>query len=153
MLLFSTASITADGVTVFPDHADPNQFWYLPGPVSLATLPGTNEPQFLLIEYTPDVASTGVKGVGFLNVTVCLKLSDDTRDDLMGQIRAAFPTADNPRLAPVPFDGGSVQIVALDLQGGGGTSSTPPLARLRRSSTSSAPSRRNSSATMTRCSR
>jgi hypothetical protein len=126
MLLLSTSSITADGVTVFPDHADPNQFWYLPGPISLATLPGSDEPQFLLIEYTPDVAATGVKGVGFLNVTVCLKLSDDTRNDLIGQIRAAFPTADNPRLSPVPFDDGSVQIVALDLQGGGGTSNTAP---------------------------
>jgi len=122
MLLFSTASITEDGVTVFPDHADPNQFWYLPGPVDLATLPGSDEPQFLLIEYTPEVASTGVQGVGFLNVTVCLKLRDDTRDKLMGRIRSVWPNADNPNLAPVPFDEGTVQIVSLDLQGGGGTS-------------------------------
>ncbi|MGB3584255.1 MAG: hypothetical protein WBA40_24515, partial [Roseiarcus sp.] len=126
MLLLSTSPITADGVTVFPDHADPNQFWYLPAPVNLATLPDSDEPQFLLIEYTPDLASSGVQGVGFLNVTLCLKLSDDTRNELMGQIRAAFPNADDPRLAPVPFDEGTVQIVALDLQGGGGTSNTAP---------------------------
>ena len=121
MLLFSTASITEDGVTVFPDHADPNQFWYLPGPVDLAMLPGSDEPQFLLIEYTPDLAASGVQGVGFLDVTVCLKLRDDTRSKLMGRIRAVWPNADNPHLAPVPFDEGTVQIVALDLQGGGGT--------------------------------
>jgi hypothetical protein len=126
MLLLSTSSITADGVTVFPDHADPNQFWYLPAPVNLATLPDSDEPQFLLIEYTPDLASSGVQGVGFLNVTLCLKLSDDTRRELMGQIRAAFPNADDPLLAPVPFDEGTVQIVALDLQGGGGASNTAP---------------------------
>lgn len=31
MLLFSSGTFTVDGITVFPDHADPNQFWYLPG--------------------------------------------------------------------------------------------------------------------------
>jgi hypothetical protein len=122
MLLFSTDSVTEDGVTVFPDHLNRNLFWYLPGPVDLAMLPGSGEPQFLLIEYTPDVASSGVKGVGFLNVTVCLKLRDETKQRLMGRIRAVWPDADNPNLIPVPFDEGTVQIVALDLQGGGGTS-------------------------------
>jgi hypothetical protein len=126
MLLLSTSPIVSDGVTVFPDHADSNQFWYLPAPVGLATLPGSDEPQFLLIEYTPDLASSGVQGVGFLNVTLCLKLSDDTRNELMGQIKAAFPNADDPRLTPVPFDEGTVQIVALDLQGSGGASNTTP---------------------------
>ena len=38
MLLLSTSSITVDGVTVFPDHADKNQFWFLPAPVTIATL-------------------------------------------------------------------------------------------------------------------
>lgn len=124
MLLFSTNSITVDGVTVFPDHADKNQFWYLPGPVDLAKMPGSDEPQFLLIEYTPEVAATGVKGVGFLNVTVCLKLRDDTRGRIMGQIQQFFPDADDPRIEPVPFDEGTVQIVALDMQGSGGAANT-----------------------------
>ena len=124
MLLFSTSSITVDSVTVFPDHADKNQFWYLPAPVSIAKMANSDEPQFLLLEYAPDVASTGVKGVGFLDVTLCLKLPDDTRSAIMGQIRTTFPDADDPRIAPVPFDEGSVQIVALDLQGGGGTYNT-----------------------------
>ncbi len=31
MLLLGT-TITVDGITIYPDHADPNQFWYLPGP-------------------------------------------------------------------------------------------------------------------------
>ena len=124
MLLFSSASITVGGCTVFPDHADVNQFWYLPGPVDFAPMPNSEEPQFTLIEYAPDVASTGVQGVGFLNLTTALRLKDETRRDIMGQLRSSFPTADNPRLAPVPFDDGSVRIVALDLQGGGGTKNT-----------------------------
>jgi hypothetical protein len=36
MLLLGAKSITVEGIAVFPDHADPDQFWYLPGPVSLA---------------------------------------------------------------------------------------------------------------------
>ena len=126
MLLFSSGTFTVDGITVFPDHADPNQFWYLPGPVGLAKLPDSDEPQFLLIMYTPDVASNGIKGVGFLNVTLALKLSDEAHDDIVGQIRTQFPDVLDPRLTPVPFDEGSVQIVALDLQGSGGTSAAPP---------------------------
>lgn len=126
MLLFSSGTFTIDGITVFPDHQDPNQFWYLPGPVGLANIPDSTEPQFLLIMYAPDCASNGIKGVGFLNVTLALKLSDDAREDIMGQIRAQFPDASEPRLAPVPFDEGTVQIVALDLQGSGGTGGAPP---------------------------
>ena len=41
--------------------------------------------------YTPDLASTGVKGVGFLNVTLALTLSDTAHDDIVGQIRTQFP--------------------------------------------------------------
>src|SRR5882724_3442032 len=127
MLLLSTNAITVGGVTVFPDHADPTQFWYLPAPVTLAKMPGSDEPQFLLIEYAPDVASSGVKGVGFLNVTLALMLSDDTREDIMGQIRDQFPNAGgSPKLTPVPFDEGTVQIVMLDMQGSGGTMSSAP---------------------------
>ena len=126
MLLLSSDSITVDGATVFPDHADPNQFWYLPAPVDLAKMPDSDEPQFLLIEYAPDLASSGVKGVGFLNVTTCLKISDQTSNKILGQIQSMFPTATSPHLAPVPFDEGTVRVVALDMQGSGGATNTAP---------------------------
>ena len=84
MLLFSSNSFTVNGITVFPDHADPNQFWYLPGPVGLETMAGSTEPQFLLIMYAPDVASAGIQGVGFLNVTLCLTLSPDNQEAIVG---------------------------------------------------------------------
>jgi hypothetical protein len=124
MLLFSSRTFTVDGVTVFPDHKDPNQFWYLPAPVGLETEANSTEPQFLLIMYEPDVAAAGVQGMGFLNVTMALKVSDQTQSKIVGEIRTNFPEADNPLLAPVPFDEGTVQIVALNLQGSGGTADT-----------------------------
>jgi hypothetical protein len=128
MLLFSSGTFTTGGITVFPDHADPNQFWYLPGPVTLARMPDSDEPQFLLIMYAPDVTAGGIKGVGFLNLTLALRLSDDTQERIIGQIRTQFPDVSEPRLAPVPFDEGTVQVVALDLQGSGGTAAAaaPP---------------------------
>jgi hypothetical protein len=128
MLLFSSDTFTVDGITVFPDHADKNQFWYLPGPVTLEKQDGTGEPEFLLTMFAPDVAASGVQGSGFLTVTLCLNVSDMTKSKIMGQIRSQFSDADDPRLAPVPFDEGTVQIMALDLQGGGGTNAvaTPP---------------------------
>jgi hypothetical protein len=125
MLLFSSGTFTVDGVTVFPDHADPNQFWYLPSPVGLESEADSSEPQFLLIMYEPDVVSAGIKGTGFLNVTLALKVSDDTQSAIVGQIRTQFPDVSEPRLAPVPFDEGTVQIVALNLQGSGGTAAAP----------------------------
>src|SRR5215472_9232816 len=117
MLLFSSDSFVVNGITVFPDHADPNQFWYLPSPVGLETMDGSTEPQFLLIMYAPDVATSGIQGVGFLNVTLCLKLSDDNGQAVIGKIRTQFPDIDNPVLSPVSFDEGTVQVVSLDLQG------------------------------------
>ena len=125
MLLFSSGTFTVDGITVFPDHADPNQFWYLAGPVGLAKMQDSDEPQFLLIMYAPDVASDGIKGVGFLNVTLALTLSDTAQEKIIGHIRTQFPDVSEPHLAPVPFDEGTVQIVALDMQGSGGTSAAP----------------------------
>jgi hypothetical protein len=120
MLLFSSRSLTVNGITVFPDHADTNQFWYLPGPVGLENMAGSTEPQFLLTLYAPDVAGAGIQGIGFLNVTLALKLRDDDRAAIIGQIRAQFEV-DDPLLSPVPFDEGTVQIVSLDAQGSGGT--------------------------------
>jgi hypothetical protein len=125
MLLFSSGTFTVDGITVFPDHADPNQFWYLPGPVGLESEADSTEPQFLLIMYAPDVASSGIKGTGFLNVTLALKISDMTQSKIVGEIRTQFPNVSEPLLSPVPFDEGTVQIVALNMQGSGGTSAAP----------------------------
>jgi hypothetical protein len=126
MLLLSSDALDVDGVTVFPDHVDPNQFWYLPSPVNLALMPDSTEPQFLLIEYTPDVASSGAVGGGFLNLTTWLRVEQNEQDKIVGQISSNFPNATNPHLAPAPFDDGTVQIVTLDAQGSGDTTVKTP---------------------------
>ena len=122
MLVMGSKTVTVDGVTVYADHADPRQFWYLPAPVTLARR--DDVPQFTLIRYRPAVASGGVEGGGFLMREVELRLDPQTERRILGAIA---PFSDGtPRLTPVPFDSGTVQVVALNVQGGGGTNAPAP---------------------------
>lgn len=110
--------LTVDGLTVFRDHADPNQFWYLPGPVALARRPG-GEQAFSLIKYRPAVADGGVKGGGFAMIETTLQLEDRLRSRILATVLGQ-PGVTTPVLAAVPFEQGTVQCIALNLQGGGG---------------------------------
>ena len=53
LLLASEKTITVDGTTVFPDHRDKNQWWYMPGEVALARRTADNRAAFTLIKYKP----------------------------------------------------------------------------------------------------
>jgi hypothetical protein len=110
-------------VDVFADHADPNQFWYLPGPVSLARRTEDGEPAFTLIKYKPAAVAGGAKGGGFLMFEVHLQLDPDLERKILAQMGKFAPSA--PKLSPVPFDEGTVQCIALNLQGGGGAAAPP----------------------------
>ena len=121
MLLLGSKTFTIDGMTIFSDHADPNQFWYLPAPVALETRPDGKDLQLSLLVYRPEVAAAGVKGGGFLMFTAALPLDRTEEERLRSQIATVFPDVTDPRLSLVPFDEGSVQCVSLNLQGPGGT--------------------------------
>ena len=126
MLHLGSTQLTIGGISVFADHADPIQFWYLPGPVDLARRGPDKDPQFTLITYRPAVANSTVSGGGFLNMEVALKLDSAVEQRILSKLSAI--TKGQPRLAPVSFDEGTVKIMALDLQGPGGTDAptTPP---------------------------
>ena len=96
MLLFLERTFTVDGITVFPDHADPKQYWYLPGPVGLEVQEGSTDPQFNLIMYTPDVAAAGIQGCGFLMTTLCLTLNPQTESKIKSKIQSIDPAIDDP---------------------------------------------------------
>ncbi|MFO5197479.1 hypothetical protein RCL06_24095, partial [Salmonella enterica subsp. enterica serovar Typhimurium] len=66
LLLNSAKTITVDGVPVYPDNADPNQFWYLPSPVRIAVRDEDDRKAFTFIKYKPAVVEAGVKGGGFM---------------------------------------------------------------------------------------
>lgn len=118
MLEIGSKTITVDGVTVFSDNADPNQFWYLQGPVQLARRVRDNRAAFTFIKYG-NVSGDTVEGRGFLMFEVNLKLDPDVERKIMSRISSM--AKDQPKLAAVPFDEGTVECIALDLQGSGGT--------------------------------
>jgi hypothetical protein len=118
MLLLNASAVTVEGITIFPDHADPAQFWYLPGPVQLARRAEDGRADLTFIKYRPAAVASG-KGGGFLTFSVDLRLSPELERRILARLS---PIArGRPKLAAVPFDEGTVKVVALDLEGAGGT--------------------------------
>ena len=124
MLALGKAAITVDGITVFADHRDENQFWYLQGPVGLARRPEDDRAVLSLIKYRNTPTEAGDLGGGFMTFETNLLLSEETERKIMSELAGIAPG--EPKLAAVPFDDGSVECVALDLQGGGGTTGELP---------------------------
>lgn len=120
MLLLGSRTITVEGITVYPDHSDPDQFWYLPGPVALNRRKD-GQAAFTFIKFKPAAVAGGAKGGGFLMFETALKLTPELERRILSKLRSI---ARKPRLAAAPFDEGTVQVIALDLQGSGGTAST-----------------------------
>src|SRR6185503_54937 len=115
VLQLGTGMQTIDGITVFPDDQDEGQKWYLPAPVRIARRVEDGHPLFSLIKYRPAAADAGVQGGGFAMFTVALGLTEKQERRLRGKLGA------DVRLSAVPFDEGTVECVALNLQGPGGT--------------------------------
>ncbi|MDO8364283.1 MAG: hypothetical protein Q7V88_15435 [Actinomycetota bacterium] len=124
MLQLGSTSFVTDGVQVFHDHADGNVFWFLPGPVSMGTRPD-GSPAFTLMVFKPAPgADTG--GGGFLTFESMLTLDTSRRNRILSQCRSrAGDPARDVELSPVPFDGGTVECIALNVQGPGGTEAQP----------------------------
>lgn len=121
MLQLDARTMTVEGVTVFRDHADNSQFWYLPGPVALARREADQRSKFTYLKYktAPGAAK---RGGGYLMIEVNLRLDSDLERRVLE--RLASISHGRPKLAPVPFDDGSVSCVALNVQGAGGTRAT-----------------------------
>ena len=106
-----------DGVSVFADHADPLQFYYLPLAPKLTVLrdPGSGEqiPQIQLIRYRGS-AGTG----GILNFDVNVGISDDQLADVATELRSRHRVDGEPRLAPVPLVDGAVRLLIFGADSG-----------------------------------
>jgi|GEM_PF-3513782 len=108
---------TLNRVTVFGDNADPDQFYYLPEQVHLAT-DNSGKPQFTLIKYmrditdNPDWTEGEQLGGGFLIFSVNLSLDADTRSQIIRQANKF--SKGSPNLATAPFTDGTVRVLALD---------------------------------------
>lgn len=113
MISLGKQALTIEGVQVYRDHANPNQFWYLPGPVQLARRPADDRPDFTLVSYRKS-GTNGAKGGGFLSFGVDCHLSEDRRGAIRDRVGEQAP--DEPLLAAVPFQSGTVRCIAFGEQ-------------------------------------
>ncbi|HEU4883984.1 MAG TPA: hypothetical protein VFT45_17115, partial [Longimicrobium sp.] len=115
-----------EGTTVFRDHEDPDAYYYLPGRIALARR-ADGRPAFQLIRYS---GKGDRRGGAFLNFEVTLELPDSLNARIRAQVRSAFGAwgagrTEAVRLSVAPWDGGTVQCMALDLKGNDGARNTP----------------------------
>ena len=115
MLYLNPPYFLIDGVSIFPDHADHLQFYYLPMMPHLTTTKdaasGTDVPSIQLIEYA-GAAGTG----GFINFDVNLGLDPSVLTTVAQKLKQQANLSDNPRLSPVTFIDGNVRLTILGAQ-------------------------------------
>jgi hypothetical protein len=124
MLMLNTAAWTIEGVQVFADHADQSQFWYLPGPVRLARRRQDGRADLTFIKVRAADAASAARGGGFLTFTTDLALDPALEARILSKLSSV--ARGRPRLAAVPFDEGSVRVIALDLDSGATPGAPPP---------------------------
>ena len=121
MLYLNPPLYIINRVSVFRDHEDPLQWYYLPGPPrvtrALDAASGSMVPQLRIIKFHGS-AGTG----GFLNFDVDLGVDSDVLEELQAEIKGAEDLSELPRLAPVPLIDGTVKMMLFDRQ----TGDTPP---------------------------
>ncbi len=113
MLLLDSRCAVLDGISVFPDHADPLQWYYLPTAPHLTVVDGT--PMFQL------VAFRGSRTGGLLSFDCNVGLEQARISALAQKIRSQFDLDGDPRLASVPLVDGTVHLIVM-----GTDSSAPP---------------------------
>jgi hypothetical protein len=107
MLLLGRGAQQIEGITIYPDHENDKQFWYLSGSVQLAKR--DDKYALTLIKYNQSVGEEGVKGGGFATFEVNIGLSESQAK----KIHSKLPK--DAVLAAVPFNQGTVKCVALNV--------------------------------------
>jgi hypothetical protein len=117
MLLLDSRVREINGISVFPDHADPEQWYYMPTSPHLTTVQdaalGVEVPQFLLIGFRGD-AGTG----GFLSFDCNVGASPAQVEDVARAIANSENLRNMPRVGPVPLVDGTVRLLMLGRQTG-----------------------------------
>ncbi len=112
MLFLQPPYLNIDGVTIFSDHADELQKYYLPAAPHITMrsegAAGIKVPQITLLKYRGN-AGTG----GFLNFDVNLGIQDQRLDRIRKKLKQTLDLDDEPRLAPVPLVDGNVRLLML----------------------------------------
>lgn len=105
MLLLDSRCAVLDGISVFPDHVDPLQWYYLPTQPHLTVVDGT--PMFQLVGFR------GSRKGGLLSFDCNIGLEQARISALQQKIRSQFDLDGDPRLAPVPLVDGTVHLIVM----------------------------------------
>src|SRR5579864_7130905 len=113
MLYLNPPYFVINGVSIFSDHKDPLQYYYLPMMPHLTTdtVNGVTSPRLQLIEYT-GAAGTG----GFINFDVNLGIDPEALSEVKNELQRQAQLSDEPRLSPVTFTDGTVKLILLGAQ-------------------------------------
>jgi hypothetical protein len=106
-----------EGVSLFSDHADPLQYYYLPMMPKLTLIadPSTGQkiPQIQLIKYRGKAGNGG-----FLNFDVNIGVEASTLAKIQDKLKQILGLSQPPRLAPVPLVDGTVRLLLFGKQTG-----------------------------------
>lgn len=101
-----------EGVSVFADHANERQFYYLPAMPRLNSIEdpvtGQDAPELQLLKFRGDAGSGG-----FLSFGVNLGVDQDRLDAVALQLKQLHRLRDQPILAPVILETGTVRLMIL----------------------------------------
>ena len=124
MLYLNPPFYIIDGVSIYPDHADPLQFYYLPVAPKLTRIKdeatGQIVPQIEIIKYRGKAGNGG-----FLNFDVNIGVDQNKLDIISGKLSSAARLHDKPKLAPIPVIDGSVKMMLFGMQTGDKPSTDP----------------------------
>jgi hypothetical protein len=109
------------GYTLLPDHEDPHQYYVLPPAPALA-LEADGCPLFSLVQFLAGGAGAAKISGGLLTMTTQLSVSASLLAALASKLAdLQGENSSSLRVAPVLYDSGTVELIAL-----GSTSSPPP---------------------------
>ena len=113
MIDLGRPALHGQGLTIFPDHANPALFYYLPDcPRLRRREDGT--PELSLLKYQLDPTLHQALGAGMLGLTVDLGADDALLQGLRPRLRAQFGLDQPPVLQAVVADHGSCELIVID---------------------------------------
>lgn len=117
MLYLKPPYYLINGVTLFCDHEDRLQWYYMPAAPQLTMVvdrvSGARIPQFQLIKYRGRAGNGG-----FLNFDVNLGIEPDVLAEVRRELRSLEHLTDDPRLSPVLLEDGTVKLMLFGKQSG-----------------------------------
>ena len=123
MLSFQTPPIEAEGITFYPDHADPLAFYYAAGEPRLAVYENDDliYHLFLYRNILEHDAFSGTKipeemGAGFLTLGVsCSQLPNDLENAIDELAEILSLEVDTLKISPIPYTDGSVTLNGMGI--------------------------------------